>query len=366
MEILVHTPAPSSAKDDLRWRNCANAYMEFTPVSRRRIAAHECLASVFSSPDISRIPATQQSHDSPKLVGATPRRFGQGLESNSPLIPEPQIDSECKLCSNSLELGEAPQATSGNAFSGPASIDSRRSRGASQTLTPPRRLRQGNLSVQPKTPLSANKRLDAMRRRQHFSRTTAFKAPTSATKPTHLHEACSGFLGSATDPIPSTCSHRTNQAHWLQMLEIRAPAPTTGNLQLTPELLTTPALRDLMQLSDSSRYFDADVQTRALEPLERGYWQVDCRDWHPTRQARCWQSLATFIARDRLAGWGVAGVRDVAWTTIRIYCWGALVAPIYLLLSQASEGDIHAAGTCWIGGDGSTVVRMNATPIQMP
>ncbi|CCU81374.1 hypothetical protein BGHDH14_bgh03790 [Blumeria hordei DH14] len=366
MEILVHTPAPSSAKDDLRWRNCADAYMEFTPASRRRIAVHEGLASVSSSSDISRIPATQQSHNSPELVSETPDRFGQGLESNSPLIPEPQVDSECKLSSNSRELREAPHPTSGTALPRPAGTESRRSGAGFQTLSPPRRLRQGNLSVQPETPQSANKRLDATIRRQHFSRKAAFKSPSRIIKPTHLHEACSGFLGSATDPIPSMHSHRTNQAHWLQMLEIRAPAPTTGNLQLTPELLTTPALRDLMQLSDSSRYFDADLQTRALEPLERGYWHVDCRSWHPTRQAQCWQSLAAFIVRDRLAGWGVAGVRDAAWTTIRVYCWGALVAPIYLLLSQASEGDIHATGARWIGGDGSTVVRVNATSKQTP
>lgn len=98
-------------------------------------------------------------------------------------------------------------------------------------------------------------------------------------------------------------------------------------------------------------------QTRDLRDLERGYWLIRCETWKEELRKRTWDCLGNFIAKGQ-AGWAVWCVREEDFGTVRVYCWGAIVGYIYLLLYMASENKIKGSSACWIGGDGQVVVTM--------
>ena len=91
--------------------------------------------------------------------------------------------------------------------------------------------------------------------------------------------------------------------------------------------------------------------------MERGYWLVPCEKWTDVLKAKCWGFLGNLVGMGG-AGWGVWCVRDEEFKTLKVYGWGTLVGHIYLLLYMASLGKIKGTGACWVGGDGSPIIRM--------
>ena len=91
--------------------------------------------------------------------------------------------------------------------------------------------------------------------------------------------------------------------------------------------------------------------------MERGHWLVTCKSWTEELRRTSWDCLGNFIQEGQ-AGWGVWCVRDEDFGIVRVYCWGAVVDYIYLLLYIASESKIKGTGACWIGGDGQAIIEM--------
>ncbi|KAL6878651.1 hypothetical protein J3F83DRAFT_723397 [Trichoderma novae-zelandiae] len=141
-------------------------------------------------------------------------------------------------------------------------------------------------------------------------------------------------------------------------LEIRPPSPPAGIMDLeladlVPDKLAKLA-RDL-----SSRY--RPVARRELEPLERGYWLLDCSSWSEDTFREGWLFLGNYL-RSGLAGWGVWCRRDESHGWIRLYCWAHVVKHTYLLLYLASGRNMKATGAKWVDADGE--VALEVLPVE--
>lgn len=82
------------------------------------------------------------------------------------------------------------------------------------------------------------------------------------------------------------------------------------------------------------------------------------RTWRPHFLAY----LTHFLASGR-AGWGVwlessPSASASPGGTVRIHCWGEVVAHVWLLLFLASERNVRGLGARWVDGGGEVVVRM--------
>ncbi|KAL7936817.1 hypothetical protein V8C35DRAFT_208291 [Trichoderma chlorosporum] len=139
-------------------------------------------------------------------------------------------------------------------------------------------------------------------------------------------------------------------------LEIRPPSPPAGVVDLEPADLVSDKLAKLAK-DLSSRY--RPVAKRPTEPLERGYWLIDCTGWSQDTRHEAWVFLANYL-RSGLAGWGVWCRRDEAHSWIRLYCWAHVAKHTYLLLYLASGRHLKATGAQWIGADGDVVLEVPA------
>ncbi|PHH58406.1 hypothetical protein CDD81_6248 [Ophiocordyceps australis] len=156
--------------------------------------------------------------------------------------------------------------------------------------------------------------------------------------------------------------------------DIMPPSPPTGIRPIHPQDLISDELAKLAQHL-SSRF--RPVYSRPpTEPLERGYWLINCSLWpRPARHAM-WTFLENYLSSG-LAGWGVwcrrrrseastpncttTGTDDDAdanddW--IRLYCWACVVKHMYLLLYLASDRRLKTTHAAWIGADGDTVLEV--------
>lgn len=159
-------------------------------------------------------------------------------------------------------------------------------------------------------------------------------------------------------PTASSASFATANGYTLNDLEVRPPSPPSAQQKLEPKDLVTFGLERLAsQLSIPERYRPTS-QTRALDPFERGYWAVNCTDWPEDLKAYAWLELANYIGGGT-AGWGVTCVKNQEFSELRVYCWGHIVAYIYLLLYLNSQRRLlKTKGVCWIDGDSKVVITM--------
>ncbi|KAL7944810.1 hypothetical protein V8C42DRAFT_325980 [Trichoderma barbatum] len=138
------------------------------------------------------------------------------------------------------------------------------------------------------------------------------------------------------------------------VLEIRPPSPPAGIMDLDPADLISDKLAKLAR-DLSSRYHP--VAKRQTEPLERGYWLLDCTGWSQDTRLEAWVFLANYL-RSGLAGWGVWCRRDESHSWIRFYCWAHVAKHMYLLLYLASGRHLKTTGAQWIGADGEVVLEV--------
>ena len=138
-------------------------------------------------------------------------------------------------------------------------------------------------------------------------------------------------------------------------LSITPPSPPVSTADLDdPAALVSPKLAKLA-VDLSSRYRPRIV--RPLDPLERGYWRLDCRAWTPARRADAWLFLRNYL-RSGLAGWAVWCVRDASHDYIRLYAFAALAKHTYLLLYLASGRQVKATGAQWVDGEGCVALQV--------
>ncbi|KAH7326567.1 hypothetical protein B0I35DRAFT_405783 [Stachybotrys elegans] len=137
-------------------------------------------------------------------------------------------------------------------------------------------------------------------------------------------------------------------------LVIRPPDPSVAVDDLEPADLVSDKLAKLSK-DLSSRY--RPLTKRDIEPLERGYWLLDCAAWSLETKVDTWAFLTNYL-QSGIAGWGVWCSRDPAHRWIRMYCWGHLSKHTYLLLYLASARLLKTTGASWIDGDGNVVIQV--------
>ena len=149
----------------------------------------------------------------------------------------------------------------------------------------------------------------------------------------------------------------TAKSEWADKLELRSAPPRTSTKHLTPEMLITQGLKNLAKNMPRDALYQPKERVRELRPMERGYWLVNCQSWEPRVKGTFWHALAGFICKGH-GGWGISGVRDEAFESVRIYCWGITVEHVYLLLIMSSEKKVIGTGARWIAGDGQDIIVM--------
>jgi hypothetical protein len=155
----------------------------------------------------------------------------------------------------------------------------------------------------------------------------------------------------------SSLTSSASRASYASVLEIRGPPPVTSMAKLTLDMLSTPSLDQLAQKMPLDVLFRPQTQTRELHAMERGYWSVNFKAWNEDLRGRAWDCLGNFVGKGQ-AGWAVWCFREEDFGDARVYCWGAIVGQIYLLLYMASESKIKWSGATWRGGDGQPVITM--------
>ncbi|KAI9874829.1 MAG: hypothetical protein M1830_000915 [Pleopsidium flavum] len=205
-----------------------------------------------------------------------------------------------------------------------------------------------------------------------FASATPTQSPSSAPSPSDAHQS--------SQPLPPFAS-RTHP----HIQTIHPPPPHTTSLPFKTHITRSLALL-AQELTNRYRPLSA---TRPLRTLERGYWAVDCSHFDSVLRVRMWKFLTDFVGAGR-AGWGVwcewcaeptpssrsqstydskAGIaeairkdnknREEQRDTLKVYCWGEVVAHIYMVLFVASERMIKGTGARWVDGGGEVVVRMS-------
>ncbi|XEU98722.1 hypothetical protein FSHL1_004009 [Fusarium sambucinum] len=137
-------------------------------------------------------------------------------------------------------------------------------------------------------------------------------------------------------------------------LEIRPPSPSVGVKDVKPADLVPEKFAKLAR-DLGSRY--RPMMTRDIDPFERGFWLLDCKDWNPAAQFDAWVFLSNYL-KSGLAGWGTWCRRDTTHDWIRLYCWGHVAKHTYLLLYLASGRRIKTIGAKWYGADGKAVLEI--------
>lgn len=155
----------------------------------------------------------------------------------------------------------------------------------------------------------------------------------------------------------SSWTSSASRASYDSVLEIRGPPPVTSMAKLRLDMLKTPSLDHLARKMPLDILFRPQTQTRELCAMERGYWSVNFKAWNEELRGRAWDCLGNFVGKGQ-AGWGVWCVREEDFGDARVYCWGAIVGEIYLLLYMATESKIKGLGASWRGGDGQPVITM--------
>ncbi|KAH6660167.1 hypothetical protein BKA67DRAFT_653368 [Truncatella angustata] len=140
-------------------------------------------------------------------------------------------------------------------------------------------------------------------------------------------------------------------------LELNPPDPPAGCASVLPDDLITPGLQKLAADLKLSQRYKPELTAREIRPFERGYWTLDCTDWPQDLKTETWVFLANYIGTG-VSGWGVSCKRDEQFTCVRLYCWGCLVAHIYLLIWLASRRRVSYSGATWIDGEGKVVIAM--------
>jgi hypothetical protein len=139
-------------------------------------------------------------------------------------------------------------------------------------------------------------------------------------------------------------------------LEIIPPSPSAGIHVLQADDLIPSQLAKLT-IDLSSRYRPSPPK-RDIDPLERGYWLLDCDAWPPAVRESTWLFLQQYL-RSGLAGWGVWCRREEnPHRFLRAYCWGHVVKHAYLLLYLASERRLKGTVASWIDADGQVVIEV--------
>ncbi|RDA83570.1 hypothetical protein CP532_4751 [Ophiocordyceps camponoti-leonardi (nom. inval.)] len=165
--------------------------------------------------------------------------------------------------------------------------------------------------------------------------------------------------GKATDPslnTTTTPNRPTIHPPQATKLEIIPPSPPVGNKPIDP---TSLASEKLLKLShDLSSRYRPTATSRTPDPLDRGYWLVDCSAWPSHARDETWLFLSNYLGAG-LAGWAVWCRRsDAPHDSIRLYCWACVAKHTFLLLYLASGRRVKATGARWYDAEGVVAIEV--------
>ncbi|KND90249.1 hypothetical protein TOPH_05109 [Tolypocladium ophioglossoides CBS 100239] len=186
------------------------------------------------------------------------------------------------------------------------------------------------------------------------SRAESEPLPLKWPKTSHDSMDSLNLARSSSDTGPIRSSDVSAIEHIAHTLEIRPPSPPTGIANIGPSNFISGEFAKLAH-DLSARY--RPKEKRPLDPLERGYWLLDCTCWSPQTRLDAWVFLTNYL-RSGLAGWGVWCRRDAAHAAIRLYGWGCVAKNTYLLLYLASGRQVKTTGARWFGADGDVVLEV--------
>lgn len=176
--------------------------------------------------------------------------------------------------------------------------------------------------------------------------------PAKRTKASHLHHGDLVRSSSDTGPVISSSNPVAEELSY--SLEIRPPSPPVGVTDVDPADFISEKMAKLAR--DLSSRYRPDSK-REIDPLERGYWLLDCATWSPEVRFAAWVFLSNYL-RSGLAGWGTWCRRHDSHDWIRLYCWGHVAKHTYLLLYLASGRQLKHTGASWYGADGDLVLEV--------
>ncbi|KAK8125535.1 uncharacterized protein PG998_001294 [Apiospora kogelbergensis] len=190
--------------------------------------------------------------------------------------------------------------------------------------------------------------------------------PSKRQRQTQTTDSLQGMLRTSSDIGLQRTSQReqgrpitflTQHGYTYESLELYPAEPPTDAVQLKPEDLVTTGLRKLGSDLQIPKRFRPESQSRELRPFERGYWSLDCSNWTLQLRSEAWVFLANYVGGG-VAGWGVWCRRDPDFKILKVYCWGHVVAHIFLLLYLASRRKILFTGAAWTDGENKVVIVM--------
>ncbi|KAI1345127.1 hypothetical protein F5Y15DRAFT_18228 [Xylariaceae sp. FL0016] len=199
-------------------------------------------------------------------------------------------------------------------------------------------------------------------------KTDSETVPVTRPRQSIVSGSTPGLLRTISDLGPTTSSRRPVitvaflpcHGFSFESLQITAPEPPVSTRIIEPHNLITESLEKLARDLDLDKRFRPEQQLRDLRPSERGYWLLNCSSWSIQLKWDAWAFLANHVGTG-LTGWGVSCKRDAEYQSLKVFCWGAVVPHIYLLLYLATQREVLFTGAYWIEGGGEKVVVMGKT-----
>lgn len=198
------------------------------------------------------------------------------------------------------------------------------------------------------------------------SRADSAPPPSKRQKGPLAKENAKALARSSSDIGPRQEQEKVHRLDGLQRahqsldgLQIYSPAPAVSCETLDPSDFVTETLAKLARDLDINKRYQPQKEHRSIRPFERGYWLVDCTTWAEQLKNTAWGFLTNYVGNG-VAGWGIRCCRDKEFRWIRLYCWGAVVGHMHLVLYLASQRKILYTGSTWMGGDGEVVIVMGA------
>ncbi|KAL8836105.1 MAG: hypothetical protein Q9170_003053 [Blastenia crenularia] len=190
-------------------------------------------------------------------------------------------------------------------------------------------------------------------------------------------------------PTTSTTNYQNQSPiHIYRRRQALPPRPKYGRGSFSTHL--TPSLQILQERATT--FLKTVKPLRPISALERGHWHFsipsDDEKWNHAAREQVWAHLKSFVEGGQ-AGWGVwaifeegslvgsdgAGIdgekeapmgnaddfsREGSGVngSIKVYCWGEIVAEIYTVLVVSTRRNVKRCGAKWIDAAGEVVVDM--------
>jgi len=142
---------------------------------------------------------------------------------------------------------------------------------------------------------------------------------------------------------------------------LMSPPPTKAVLEREGTgTFMSQTLQKFLSLPELAKRYKPESVMREVKASERGYWQIDTSSWTSLRQFDFWTFLHHLVKNGR-AGFGTMCIYDSNQNdklgVVRIYCWGEIHKPVWIMCALGTKGSSWLRGTKWISAiDGKEVI----------